>query len=484
MRFERRIVDYVLDTRFEDIPAAAIDTVKRMLLADVGTIIAGAQADGCQAVADFYRSEGGKPEASLLLHGDKLPAHNAVFVNAMMSRALDFCDAITPGPHIGSSTIPTALACSELTGGCAGREFLAALAIGAEVAVRLNLNESAYDGFDPSGICVPFGATAVACRLLGLGRQQTWNALGLVFNSCGGSFQSHIDGSLGVRVNQGRSAREALISARLAQRGITGPRNFLTGIYGYLHLYGKDQFTGSEVVDGLGNSYRMQEVGFKKYPCCAMAAGPTEVTLRMQRENDLDPAEIRSVRLKLPPYGYRLIGHEFKIGANPTVDGQFSAQYCVANVLLRGRSSIRHFTAEAVRDPQIRNLISKITVTSDPALIPRGQTATDMEIVMANGGVYHGGIDIAPGFPGNPLTDDDHMQRFLDCIDVAPEWFERDRIGGIVAFITAVEGQPDIRALVDLLNGGESCRAAQSRHQDQPSGMARSSHREMTGSSI
>lgn len=476
MKFERRIVDYILETRFEDIPGAAIAAVKRMLLADVGTVIAGAEADGCRAVADFYISEGGVPEASVLLHGGKLPAHNAVFVNAMMSRALDFCDAITPGPHIGSSTIPTALACAELTGGCTGDEFLAALAVGAEVAARLNLTESAYDGFDPSGICVPFGATAAACRLLGMSRQQTWNALGLVFNSCGGSFQSHIDGSLGVRVNQGRSAREALVSVRLAQRGITGPRNFLTGIYGYLHLYGKGEFTGSEVVEGLGDRYRMEDVAFKKYPCCAMAAGPTEVALQMQREHDLDPDEIRSVSLTLPPHGYRLIGHEFQVGTNPTVDGQFSAQYCVANVLLRGRSSIRHFTAEAVRDPQVRDFISRITVVSDRALCSRGHTATDLEIVMTDGTVYHGGIDIAPGFPGHPLTDEDHMQRFLDCIEVAPEWFERDRVGALVEFITAVQGQPDIRALIALLNGDESCTAAQSRHRGQHSGMARRSH--------
>jgi 2-methylcitrate dehydratase PrpD len=483
LKFERRIVDYVLETKFEDIPTAAIATVERMLLADIGTVIAGAEADGCQGAADFYLSQGGKPEASVLLHGGKLPAQNAVFVNAMMSRALDFCDAIAPGPHIGSSTIPTALACAELIGGCTGQEFLAALAIGAEVAARLNLSESAYDGFDPSGICVPFGAAAAACRLLGMGRQQTWNALGLVFNTCGGSFQSHIDGSLGVRVNQGRSAREALVSVRLAERGITGPRNFLTGIYGYLHLYGKGQVTGSDVVDGLGEHYRMQEVAFKKYPCCAMAAGPTEVTLRMQQRHDLDPAAIRSVNLKLPPHGHRLIGQEFNVGANPTVDGQFSAQYCVANVLLRGRSSIRHFTAESVRDPRIRELISRIAVNADRALIPRGQTATDMEIVMADGTVYNGGIDIAPGFPGNPLTDDDHMQRFLDCIDVAPEWFERERVGGLVEFIMAVAEQPDIRSLVELLNGDSSCTAAQSRHQDRPSGMARSRPRIMTGSS-
>jgi 2-methylcitrate dehydratase PrpD len=452
MKFERQLADFILDTTCADVPATAIATVKRMLLADVGTLTAGVEADGCAEIAGFYRDEGGVAEASVLLLGDRLPAHNAVCVNATMSRALDYCDAIAPGPHIGSSTIPVALACCELTQGCSGADFLTALAIGAEVAARLNLNEAAYDGFDPSGICVPFGATAAACRLLALNPQQTLNALGLVFNSCGGSFQSHIDGSIGVRVNQGRSAREALISARLAQRGITGPQNFLSGIYGYLHLYGKDQFAASDLFAGLAASWRLGEIAFKKYPCCVMAAGPTDVTLRMLEEHVLDPALIRSVRLRLTPYGYRLIGHDFRIGKNPTVDGQFSAQYCVANVLLRGGSRIRHFTPRAVRDPRIASLIPKITVTAEPALAARGHTATDVEIVTMAGTVYSGSLDVAPGFAGNPLTDADHKQRFMDCLDAAPDWFARDRVHDLVAFIGDVERAPDVRSLIGLIN--------------------------------
>jgi 2-methylcitrate dehydratase PrpD len=452
MRFERQIIDYVMDTRFADLPQASVDAVKTMLLADIGTTIAGAQADGCQELHSFFRSQGGKPEATVLLHGEKLPAQNAVFVNAAMSRALDFCDAIAPGPHIGSSTIPTALACAELAGGCSGEEFLAALIIGAEVAVRFNLSESAYDGFDPSGICVPFGAAAVACRLLKLEKAQAWNAFGLVFNSCGGSFQGHIDGSLGVRINQGRSAHEAVINARLAQRGITGPKNFLTGIYGYLHVYGKGQISGSDVVEGLGTTYRMQEIAYKKYPCCSLASGPTDLAINMLSAYMLDPAAIESVLVSLSPYGYRLVGHDFKIGDNPTVDGQFNAQYCVANVLLRGRSRLRHFTADFVRDPEIRKFISRITVLSDAALNRRGHTAVDMQITLASGEVFRGGIDIAPGFPGNPLTEADHHQRFLDCIDFASEWFSAERAGDVMRFIEGVEHEPDIRGLVALLN--------------------------------
>lgn len=451
MNFEQQIVDYICDTQFADLSDVAVDTVGKMLLADIGTIIAGANADGCLELLEFYRTAGGNPEATVLVHGDKLPAQNAAMVNAMMSRALDFCDAIAPGPHIGSSIIPAALACSELRGGCDGEEFLTALTIGAEIAARMNLSESAYDGFDPTGICVPFGATAVACRLLGLNKSQTWNALGLIFNCCGGSFQSHIDGSLCVRLNQGRLTYDAISSARLALSGITGPENFLSGIYGYLHIYGKGQFSGADIVRELGSSSRLQEIAFKKYPSCAMTLGPTDMTLNMLREYKLDPADISAVKFTLPPYGHRLVGHDFKIGKNPTVDGQFSAQYCVANVLLRGSAKLRHFTAESVSDPEIKKFISMISVEPDPALDERGHTAMDMEITTRKEEVFRNGIDVAPGFPGNSLTEDDHLQRFMDCIDYASARFSNERVETVLSFIDGVEQITDVRGLIYLL---------------------------------
>ncbi|MGD0919432.1 MAG: MmgE/PrpD family protein [Thermodesulfobacteriota bacterium] len=104
-----------------------------------------------------------------------------------------------------------------------GRDFLTDLVLGAEVAARLNLSEAAYNGFDPTGICVIFGVASAASRILGLGKDETWNALALSFNRCGDSFQNNIDGSLGVRFVQGWVSHGAVICACLPSRGITGP---------------------------------------------------------------------------------------------------------------------------------------------------------------------------------------------------------------------------------------------------------------------
>jgi 2-methylcitrate dehydratase PrpD len=454
MKVEERIVDFICGTSFDDLSGAAVATVRNMLRADIGTVIAGAHADGCMEIVGYLRDLGGSAEASLLVHGGKVPAQSAALANAVMARALDFCDAIAPGAHIGSSTMPVALACAEQKGGSDGREFLAALAIGTEIAARFNLTEAAYDGFDPTGICVPFGATAVACRLLGLDRKQTRNALGIALNRCGGSFQSNIDGTLCVRLNQGWVARDAVDCARLAKAGITGPQNFVEGLYGYLHLYGKGEVGVDDIIDGLGNEDRLGEIVYKKYPSCGATQGPTEAIISLLREQAIKPADIESVTLTLPPYAFRLVGHEFAIGDNPTVDGQFSAQYCIANVLLRGDSRIRHFEAPAVRDPAILPWVQKVSVQSDPALDRRGHTAMDLSVVTTNGRTFDYRLDVAPGFPGNPLSEADHIARFMRCIEYAGDRIDAERAGTILDGIANIEASDDIRRLIALLAPG------------------------------
>jgi len=451
MKAEEKLIDFICSTKFEVLPLEALKTVKNQLLAITGTTLAGATEEGCEQAVRFYRGLGGKEEATMLVYGGKIPAHDAAFVNATMARALDFCDAIAPGPHIGAALIPASLALTELVGGVNGRDFLTDLVVGSEVAARLNLSEAAYNGFDPTGICVIFGVASAASRILGLSKEETWNALGLSFNRCGGSFQNNIDGSLGVRFVQGWVSQAAVVCARLASKGITGPKNFLEGVYGYLHLYGRDLFKGEEMVADLGERYALQNIVFKKYPSCGLTQGPTDVMLRLMAEENLSAEEIDQVRIIVPPYTHKLVGHEFKIGENPKVDSQFSIQYCLANALVRRSSMLDHFEESRVRDEKVLGLTKKIQVIADEAMEARGHTPLDMHVRTLDGRKLFRQLDLAPGFPGNPLSEEDHEKRFQDCLDFAKKPVSKERATQIVSLIRDLEKIDDVRRLVELL---------------------------------
>jgi 2-methylcitrate dehydratase PrpD len=451
MRTEEQLVDFICHTRFEDIPEAALRTVRSQFLTVVGTLAAGAGEDGCNEAVRFYRELGGREESTILIHGGKIPAHDAAFVNAVMARALDLCDSIAPGPHIGASLIFGSLAAAELAGGMSGRDFFTAITVGNEVAARMNLSEEAYSGFDPTGICVIFGVASAVCRILGLNKQETWNALALAFNRCGGSFQSHIDGSLGVRFVQGWVSQGGVICARLASKGITGPRNFLEGIYGYLHLYGKDLFKGDRIVARLGEQYLLQNMVYKKYPSCALTQGPTETILKLIAEEKLAADSIDRILVTVPPYTHKLVGHEFEMGDNPRVNAQFSIRFCVANALLRGTPRLEHFDKHQMQDGKVAELSKKITVIPDKALEKRGHTPMDMRVWTQDGREFFKEIDIAPGFPGNPLTQEDHEKRFQDCLDFAKKPISKEKTAEIVSMIKDLDKVDDVRKFVQLL---------------------------------
>ncbi|MFQ5903937.1 MAG: MmgE/PrpD family protein [Candidatus Binatia bacterium] len=451
MEVEKALLDYIVHTDLDGIPKEPLDTIRNMVLTVLGTTIAGSRAEGCEPLVRFYKEMGGNEEATIFIHGGRIPAQNAVLVNRTMARALDFDDAMAPGIHIGASAVPTAFATAELAGGCSGKDFLTALVLGVETAARLNLTESTYDGFDPTGVCTVFASTVTASRILGLSESETWNALALAFNRSGGSFQSNIDGSLAVRVIQGWVSQSGVMCSQFARVGITGPKNFLQGVYGYFHLYGRDHIDPTSILEGLGNRFKLEKILFKKYPSCGLTLGSTEVILDIMEEQRLRAEDIDRIEVTVPPYAYKLVGHPFEIGDNPRVNAQFSIQYCVASALVRGDSKLDHFEESAVRDPNIMALSKKIQIKSDPKLDERGHTALDMRVLTRDGEEHFKQMDNAPGFPGNPLTRKEHEQHFWDCVGFSGGLLPRERTQEIVSQVSRFEELDDVRALIPLL---------------------------------
>ncbi len=447
---ERHLAGFIVDTTYDQIPADIVQLAKVLVLTVLGTTIAGAWAEGCRAVLDLVRDWGGKKESTILIHGGKVPAQNAAFVNSYMARALDFCDGMVPGMHLGASCIPASLAASEVAGGCSGKEFLTSLIAGAEVASRINAC-SDYDGFDPTGICAILAVAAITGRILKLDREGMLNALALAFNRSGGSFQSNIDGALAVRTIQGSTSRDGILSVELARTGITGPQNFLKGQYGYFHLYGKDRYDQDTLTGAWMDRFFLKRLVFKKYPSCWATQSGTETMLQIIEENDLSAENIDHISITMTPGPYKLVGHEFEVGNRPTVNAQFNIRYCLANALLRRASKIEHFDVAAIADPKVLELAKKTGVVLDPDLERTGHNAVLIRVDRKEGDPIEKLLAVPRGAPDNPLRMEDHIERFRDCFDYGKGTLPGERADKILSTIDKLEKLDDIRQLITLL---------------------------------
>ncbi|MGW5969819.1 MmgE/PrpD family protein [Streptomyces sp. NPDC055186] len=446
---EERIARFVAHTQAADIPADVLDVAHQVLRTVCGTAVAGAAQDGIAELRQLVVTQGGRAEARSFVHGDHLTAQSAALLNGSMARALDYCDTMVPGLHLGSSVVPAALAAAELRGGCTGAEFLAALAVGLEAGVRFNLTEEQYGGLDPTGVAGLMGATAAAARAAGLDAEHTLHALAFSFNRCAASFQSNVDASLAVRLIQGWTAASAVQSVQFAQAGLTGPRHFISGPFGYARLYARGERSPESFADRIGRHYDLEGIFFKKYPSCGLTQGITESALLALRDDSVNTGEIERVDVFLPDFAFKLIGKPFEAGTNPRVNAQFSAEYCAANALERGSSAIEHFEPEQVAELGASAMISRVHVHFDPALT--GHSASRFELRTADGGRWVRTLEIGPGYPGNPLTPEDHAQGFDNCMDYAPWGLRTEQVRDLKRMTTDLAAVQDIRDLVSAL---------------------------------
>jgi hypothetical protein len=65
---------------------------------------------------------------------------------------------------------------------------------------------------------------------------------------------------------------------------------------------------------------------------------------------------------------------------------------------------------------------------------------------------YVRSTDVAPGFPENPLTKEEHVRRFADCVEFAATPPHSENVAGITESIARLEEMPDVRELVPLLD--------------------------------
>jgi len=157
----------------------------------------------------------------------------------------------------------------------------------------------------------------------------------------------------------------------------------------------------------------------------------------------------------VPPYSSKLVGGDFKIGENPKVNAQFNIKYCVANVLLRGSSKLNHFDESYIRAPEIMKLTKKIRVIPVPSLDDPKRLgfslAAHMKVTTKKGDVYRKAVDIPLGLPGNPMTDEEHMERFQDCVNYAEKPLSPATVQKIISVVGQLEKAKDVRALIPLL---------------------------------
>jgi 2-methylcitrate dehydratase PrpD len=396
-----RLARFVIEARIDDVPERVLHEAKRSLLNFFGCAIAGSHDAAIEHAAAVLSCFAGVPTATIIGRPQRTDALSAAFLNAASANVFDFDDTHIPTViHPTAPIAPPLLALAELRR-LTGRDLLLAFVLGVEVACRLGnaLSPGHYRrGWHITSTCGVFGAAAASGKILGLAsRQMTW-AFGCASAQSSGLVETL--GTMAKSVGVGNAARNGLLSALLAQHGMTGPEQPIEGPRGFARVAGEEANLFA-IVDGLGERWELLANTYKPYPCGVVLNPVIDGCLELRARHALSADRIARVVV----CGHPLLAERTdRPDVHTGREAQVSAQHSVAVTLLYGTAGLHEFSDSAACNPAVAALRSRVVITRDSA-VPVGSARVSVEL--NDGTSCATKVDQARGSLERPLTDDE-----------------------------------------------------------------------------
>ena len=415
--------------RPEEIPGPALDQAAWCVLDLLGAARAGFGQKSARSARSFARQFFPSGPASVWFASSRLSPMGAAFCNAVAGSALDLDDGHrAAGGHPGAALVPSALAVAQALR-ASGRDVLAALVIGYEVAVRAAAarNPATMDTFSTGRWC-GFGAAAIRCWLEGRGPEVLSQALAI--SGIHAPLQSASAYSrFGHHTKEGIpwGTFTGLAAVDLAAQGFAGPLD----IWDHPGYY-----RGAAITEGFGVDWMILSTYFKPYACCRWIHAALDAWQTIAGQG-LAPEDVERVEVFTFNRAINLKNHP-----DPTnlEQAQFSLPFCLAVVALEGPQALLPMSADLLGRPQLAAFARKVSLQHDPAIEAEFPARAGARLVVHTAkGTFSKQVQHPRGDPANPLSSEELTSKF-------------HRLAGMRAGRAKAEAV--VRAVLELRNTG------------------------------
>ncbi len=408
--------NYVVRSRFEDIPAEVRHEAVRSLVNFIGCTVAGSRHETVEAALAALKDLGASGEAVVLGRSERLDAMNAALVNGISSAVLDF-DATQfkrTNIHPSGPVLPPLLAFMT-SRSVSGSEFLHAYILAVEVACRLanGIFGEENPGWHVTGATGGVGAAAGIGRLLGLSADKMTAAFGIAATQAGGLREMY--GTMCKSFTPGRTAQNGYLAAFLAARGFDSAERAIEGDKG-LAMVMTGRPAEREILQGLGERFEIMHNIYKPFACAIVSHAAIDGALRLRKLHAFTAEEVARVHLLVSPPTLALAG---KRDPNTGLESKFSVYHGVALALRYGDADPRRFQDSYALDPALTALRARVTAETDTGL---AKDQAEVIITLADGREVKTRIEHAVGSLVNPMSDADLDDKFRGlCEDALPK---------------------------------------------------------------
>lgn len=448
----RRMATYLSGLQWHDVPEQVAASAKMRVLDMLG-IIVGAQGErGPSALRGIVEARGGRPEATLVGGGLRVPAPQAAWVNGTFGHAQDFDDTHHASRiHASTVVVPAALAAAEAAG-ASGVDLLRAVVAGLEAVVRTGMvapGRFHERGLHATSLCGVMGAAVAAAVATGASAAQTMQALGIAGSMASGLREAYLGEPTDTKaLHAGWAAQAGLEAAALAKAGFTGPSTVMEGRFGYYNAFvAPDAYDLGALDQALGDLWHTPDIVFKLYPCGSLIHASIDAAIAIHEAHRPDPERIREIVCIAPPGMVTTVLEPVaqKLAPVSGYQAKFSTQYAVLTALLDGTVTEASYAEERVHDPRRRRMLAEVRYETDPAMPWPHRYPGGVRVVMDDGAVHEVRIENSPGSPDRPATVQDIARKFHGNVaGRVPE----AQAKAMVERVMSLEAETDLTALL------------------------------------
>ncbi len=396
------------------LPAAVVSKCEDLLVDVAGLCVTARNEDYVKAALAGWDEEG---PCTAIGHARSMSAAGAAFINGTAAHGEDFDDTFEGGPvHAGAVVVPAVLAACERYRP-EGSAALLGIAVGTEVMCRLStvVPKAVHKaGFHPTAIFGVMGAAAGVGAALALNRKQIVDALGIAGSMASGIIEYLAEGAWTKRLHPGWAAQSGYRAALLARGGFFGPRTVLEGVHGLFHGFAHTTEGDYDALIGdFGTRWVTETLAFKPYPCGTMAHPYIDCARRLAGRG-IKPGDVKELVCEVAEGTVHRLWEPLASKQRPPngYAAKFSTPFLLASGFVRGGVGLDAFGAQAVRDPAVLALSSKVRYVIDPDNPYPNEFTGHVRAVLNDGSVVE---ERQPHFRGGakePLTRADITEKF------------------------------------------------------------------------
>ena len=349
-----KLEDFVLNTKWEDLPAEVQERLKGCLVDLMGALVVGSRSEqfkvGLKVAESLFHR--GEREIPVIGSEEKFNMFGAATAMGHSSNAYDIDDGHNmTRAHPGTSFIGAVLA-AAYEKNLSRNELLAVMDVAYEVTIRGGAAMMEYYQWaHSSGTFGALGVAAGVGRIYGFTKEELNNVLSIA------DFNAPL--VPGIRSVEYPSMNKDGVPFGV-MIGLLALQASMCGFEGNKNLMESDDH--KHFLDDLGTKHQVMDLYFKPYTCCRWGHPAIDACLEIMNGYNLTPEDIE----KATVYTFEKATMLSKIVPKEVDEAQYNIAYPVAAALIYGDFGWAQVRKESLGDPAVVEMMKKLHFEIDP----------------------------------------------------------------------------------------------------------------------